>query len=145
MRWTDEQDDVLIDHAHLGPEGCCEALAAETGAVRTPQSVQRRASRLGVSTARMEECPRCGQLRPSLNGDTGLCETCHMGQLADRQAAERAELSRKLEAIKRGADDDFEREKRRYNCNRQANRRLKMRLEKYGEDSVKLSKGLSNA
>ncbi len=68
-----------------------------------------------------------------------------MGQLADRQAAERAELSRKLEAIKRGADDDFEREKRRYNCNRQANRRLKMRLEKYGEDSVKLSKGLSNA
>lgn len=144
MRWTDEQDDVLMAHAHLGPEGCCEALARETGAVRSPQSVQRRASRLGASMARLEECPRCGQLRPRLNRTTGLCETCHMSLLADRQEAVRDQLARKLEALKGGGDEEFERERKRYDSNRQANKRLRERIRKC-EDSVKLSKSLSNA
>ena len=144
MRWTEEQDEALRANAHKGPEGCCEAIAAETGAVRSPQSVQRRASRLGGSMARLVQCPRCKQLRPSLNKTDGLCETCHMALLADRQEALRDELSRKLDAIKHGRDEEFEAERKRYDAHRQANRRLRERIRKCG-DSVKLSETLSNA
>lgn len=95
MRWTEAQDDVLVEYGSLGAEECRRMLRRECGVVRSVSSIQSRASRLGLSLARYEVCPLCGKVVAKLTR-TGHCETCRVRTLAEGQKRENERIRMEL-------------------------------------------------
>ena len=76
-------------------------IAQRTGAIHTPASVQRKASRLGVSMALAEVCPGCGRKMRRLDRETGLCPVCKVRFYTKKQQRFNAQLDEEISAIKR--------------------------------------------
>lgn len=98
MRWTEAQIAILRQFSNLGAEAVAEIIRKRTGVERTAGSVQRKASRLGVSMAVVVTCPSCGRKVNRLDAATGLCRICKVKQQRDRQR-EFNELLRKEAGI----------------------------------------------
>ena len=100
VRWDEAQTEILRQFANLGAEAVAEIIAQRTGAIHTPASVQRKASRMGVSLALAEVCPGCGRRMRRLDRETGLCPVCKIKFQAERQKRFNAQLDAEITAIK---------------------------------------------
>ena len=142
-KWSKEQDNVLMEHGHEGAERCASIIRHRFGVARTPEAVQRRASRIGASMLKWEICIGCGAKVSKLYDD-GLCPTCHTKRLIEKN---RAETDRIREQIRKAeSSDEYIAAKREYARVRKENSSLrkKHRLSNCG-DFVDLSKDLSKA
>lgn len=124
MRWTVEQERILFEFGNLGAEYCARLIARRFRIFRTPEATQRHASRIGAPMAIHETCPQCGTVAKKLNKVSGLCPKCNNRRLWHEAVQEEQEIITRLE--KGGeADEAYQREKRRYDAQRQKNARLK--------------------
>lgn len=99
-RWTREEDDVLAGYASLGAEEVTRRLRAECGSRRSVQSVQCRASRLGVSLFEHGVCGECGAWTRGRRAD-GLCPVC----AARRSGKASRERVKAMMSVKLGKDE----------------------------------------
>lgn len=101
MRWSEEQDDVILELGHLGAAAVAEEIWRRFGVRRNPHAVEMRASRIHASLAVRSVCPRCGAVGVRLNRATGLCPLC-----AEREFLSRARAQgERLEAERAAAED----------------------------------------
>lgn len=130
MRWTHEQEDMLVENANRGAEFCRDLIASQFGIHRSVEATRRHANRLGVITLKIDTCPHCGQPTRKLNKLTGLCATCNMKELAQKQHARNTELLAQARKTDGGRSIEFREAKREYDRERQANGRLRKKLAK---------------
>lgn len=136
--WSEQEERVLFEQGHRGARKCAEIIRAECGTRRSPQAVQRHASRIGASMERYDVCPVCGAKVRRLVPRSGLCARCNYRHLAEanRQARMR------LEDARPGFEADA---RRKYQAER--NRRIraeeKLRSTDHG-DFAKTSDQMSN-
>lgn len=76
QEWTTAQDDLLRELGSRGVDECRLELWRRFGVHRSNDAIAKRASRIGVSLASHETCPRCGRTTYRLRY-TGLCDLCH--------------------------------------------------------------------
>lgn len=128
-RWTDEEDGVLAAYASMGAPEVSRRLRAECGSRRSVQSVQCRASRLGVSLFEHGVCGECGAWTRSRRAD-GLCPVC----AARKSGAASRERVEAMMKVKLGKDqiDAIVRESRDAAAARQELRRYIGRMCGYG-------------
>lgn len=145
MRWTDEQDQVLIDYGNKGAAWCRDEIERRFGIARSAEATQRRASRIGAPLAKYEICPSCGQAA-RLMSRKGLCRACNAQRLHHEQAVFATKIRRDLSDNEEAA----RRETRKYQALRKKNERFckEHGLPKYSEkscvDSVDLSRKMSS-
>lgn len=133
-RWTVEQEEILYQYGHKGPEYCANLIRKRFGVYRSAESTKRHANRIGASMMRYETCPHCGAIVYRLNRNSGLCETCNMRSLTEEIKAIRMKIEEGVNP------NEYQKAKRRYNSERQAMVRARNRA--YG-DSAKLSPKMS--
>lgn len=123
--WTTAQETILRECASLGAEFVAKEIARKTGVRRSAKAVDHHASRLGVSLRRYETCPRCGRREPRLNRKTGLCQTCNVSELTDRNRKELAERQRLRKELEEDVCNtpEFQRKWREYRAVCRANER----------------------
>ena len=115
-RWSREQDEYLLEHAHEGLERVQADMRRRFGVARTPEAIRRHAYRIGAPLVRYEQCPECGRKVDHLVH--GLCYACNQHLLAETHRAKaealRAEVERNSSlAERRRAEREVEREKAR--------------------------------
>lgn len=123
--WSSEEDEALVELAHLGAEGCRRELAARFGIRRSAAAVQRHGSRLGVSFRRLAQCDGCGGWFAAGQLRGGLCGDCRMRSLIERH---RARLRAAEDNSARGTQRALKRE---YDRVRQAAVRAEKRSETF--------------
>ena len=110
MKWTPEQDDYLIAHAHEGAESVQKGMFRTFGKLRSTSAIISHGTRIGASWARWVECPRCGAKVKKLNYRTKICHDCTRKYLA----AESARIREQIESMQdKEAIKEYEREKKR--------------------------------
>ena len=117
MRWDETQTELLKRFANLGADAVAEIIAQRTGVERSPESVQRKASRMGLSLRRYEVCPRCKRDVLRLDQKTGLCPVCKLEEKAGRQERFRRQLEGEAARLK--ADPEYREHLRKYQRERQ--------------------------
>lgn len=111
MRWDDVQIEILREFSSLGAEAVADLIMQRTGVLRSASSVQRKASRLGLSMAKCETCPKCGRVMKRLNPKSGLCPTCEVKRRTERQRRFNEMLDEEIREIERSKEHkDAERE-----------------------------------
>lgn len=121
MKWTEEQEDILRDHAHQGVEAVLEELAL-IGVYRSASSVQRHGSRIGITFTKYETCPLCGSPTSKLKR-SGLCPTCHIRLLAQKSRERRKEIKAQIKECEQG--ERYKEARTEWNRERQRNLRRK--------------------
>lgn len=126
-RWTEEQERVLREAAHMGAAECAGEIFARTGVRRSEQSVRMHASRMGLSMVRFSVCPCCGSNVRSLHRTTGLCAACNAEYRAKAQREEHDRIELELRR------SDAEKEERRKRAVREY-KRWNMRARRLAAD-----------
>ncbi len=101
MRWTEEQDEVLRECAHLGAEAAAAAIRRRCRARHSVRAVEMRASRIRCSLARLPVCAGCGAVGVSLNRQTRMCPLCTERYHLEQERA----FAEVLEAERAAAED----------------------------------------
>lgn len=144
MRWTVEQERVLFEYGSRGAQFCAELIARRFRVYRTAEATKRHASRIGIPMTIYATCPHCGKVAKKLNKNSGLCPTCNAHRLWMEAVQEEQEI---IEKLKKGGEEDaaYQREKRRYDAQRQKNARLKRQCGDTVDLSQKMSRTRSEA
>lgn len=127
MRWTSEQESMLVENAQKGAKFCRDEIAREFGVKRSVEATRRHANRLGVVTMVITICPHCGRPARKLNRRSGLCKTCNIKELAQKQREKNSVLLMQAKEIDEGRESEYVEAKREYDKERQANKRLRDR------------------
>ncbi len=118
MRWTPKQEEILALNAPLGAEACRKAIHRGTGVIRSVSSVVSHAQRMGVSLAKANPCPICGE--PLKAGAKGrICAACRYERGIERQIRR----SDYLESLKNGGGKREADARKKYDRLRKANER----------------------
>lgn len=118
MRWTSRQEEILTLNAPLGAEACRKVIHRETGVIRSVSSIKMHASRVGVSLAKANPCPICGE--PLKAGAKGrICAACRYERGIERQIRR----SDYLESLKSGGGRRETEARKEYDRLRKANER----------------------
>lgn len=128
MRWTEEEDEILLAYRYEGSEAISQRLWDELGVVRSVRSVEMRAHRLGVSLAVRSVCPGCGATGVKINRTTGLCRKCSERQHLEEELAFHEILEAERAEAEADSEEIDELHRRREKA-RQANSRM---CRKYG-------------
>lgn len=126
MDWTDEQDQVLFDYGYFGVAECKRILHKTLGVSRSESAIQSRASRLGISLRECHVCTECGSVVAKVNRD-GICKVCRQRSLNEKQRQIHSDLLWQLKHST--TEQEYEQEVKTYRSLRQANRRLRRKLE----------------
>lgn len=127
MKWTKEQDEILMECGNHGPDECAEIIYARTGRRHTVEAVRRHAYRIGASLVVYSICPGCGKKAAKVNKHDGLCRTCHERELAQEQRRINSKLRAEIAAL--DSEDEYRRAVSEHAKVRQENSRL---CRKYG-------------
>ena len=132
MRWTEAQEQVLFDYGYFGVAECRRILHREHGVKRSEAAIQAHASRIGASLRECHICTQCGTVVPKVCTD-GLCRVCHQKQLNQKQRQMHQRLIARMRREQGNADAEYKEEAKVYRSLLQANRRLRRKIESYGQ------------
>lgn len=105
-KWTREQDEVLIEYAHLGLDECRSKLFELCDVLRSPEAIKRHGNRIGASFRQYRRCEECGGLFTPDHIRKGLCRDCSMKVLIERQ---RRQLENAAENSRKDGSPDLKR------------------------------------
>lgn len=111
-KWSEKQDEYLLEHCNEGPERIADAMRRRFGVSRSPEAVRRHAYRIGAPLVVYEVCPQCGGRRERLLR-TGVCYQCNQHNRAEEQRRRNDQLRREIREsaspeAKRKADREYD-------------------------------------
>lgn len=124
MRWTEEQESLLVENADKGAKKCRDLIALKCGVSRSVEATRRHGNRLGLTLIEITRCPHCGRAA-KLNKRSGLCMTCNVKELRQRQQAINSVLIQQKRMIDGGAESEYIEARKEYDALRQTNGRLR--------------------
>lgn len=125
--WTAEQESILVKNSNRGAEFCRDLIEDQYGIKRTIEATRKHANRLGLTLRKVTVCPHCGR-GARLNRLSGLCPTCNMVELKEKQKQINSELISQMKNDERKPNDTFVKAQKEYDALRQSNRRLRSRI-----------------